>query len=85
MKALVSPMEVNENGYYRIPAVSQEEFEVAEPMFWIDCSEDTTPDFHAYDHNYNKIVVARVVEVPPPPPDEEEPIAMPMVMSEPKM
>lgn len=70
MKALVSPMEINENGYYRIPTVSQETFDVAEPMFWIDCSEETIPDLHAYDPNKKEIVIARIIEVPPPPPDD---------------
>lgn len=36
MKALISPMEVR-LGFYRVAQFDSDGFEVADPMFWIDC------------------------------------------------
>lgn len=59
MKALISP---NEN--FRIAQVSPESFEVAAPLFWVECPEDCLADQWTYvDGNF----------VPPPPPPEPEP------------
>lgn len=43
MKALISP---NENN--RIAEVSANEFPVAEPLHWVDCPDDCTPEW-SYD------------------------------------
>lgn len=43
MKALISPQENN-----RICEVSAQPFEVAEPMRWVDCGADVTPQTHSF-------------------------------------
>lgn len=43
-KALISP---NEN--YRVAQVATEVFEVSTPLFWIDCPDDTTEEWHLID------------------------------------
>jgi hypothetical protein len=48
MKALISPNEPAETGF-RVVEVSQSTFEVAEPMFWVDCADDVAADFWWYD------------------------------------
>lgn len=48
MKALISPLEPRYTGY-RIASVNENEFEVASPLFWIDCEESVKPDFFWYD------------------------------------
>jgi hypothetical protein len=39
MKALISPLELVASGV-RIAQVETQEFEVAEPLYWIDCADD---------------------------------------------
>ena len=39
MKALISPMEPRETGY-RVAEVCTQSFEVAQPLFWVDCADD---------------------------------------------
>lgn len=46
MKALISPNEVYSDNYgntfgMRVAAVADEAFDVAAPLFWVDCSDDT--------------------------------------------
>lgn len=54
MKALISPIEEVElpNGKfgYRITDVVSDEnsFEVADPLYWIDCFDDCSPDLHCF-------------------------------------
>lgn len=43
MKALISPNEICENGF-RVADVSVDGFEVAEPLFWIDCADTVIAD-----------------------------------------
>jgi len=38
MKALISPQEPKEYGY-RVAQIEEQEFEVAEPLFWVDCAD----------------------------------------------
>ena len=68
MKALISPQEVvsyfdGTNGY-RVADTSQTGFEVASPLFWVDCSGDVVADQFYYDPVSNDI---KAVPVPPPP------------------
>ena len=42
-KALISPLENN-----RIAQVEQVEFEVAEPLFWVDCPDECLADQWKY-------------------------------------
>jgi hypothetical protein len=44
MKALISP---NEN--YRVADVHEIGFDVSEPLFWVDCPDDTVADIFWYD------------------------------------
>lgn len=48
MKALISPLEQRETGY-RVSDVHPSGFEIAQPMFWIDCSDDVVADLFWYD------------------------------------
>jgi hypothetical protein len=48
MKALISPNEPRETGY-RVAEVKLQEFEVAEPLFWVDCADDVVADLFWYD------------------------------------
>jgi hypothetical protein len=40
-KALISPLEQREVGV-RVAQIEVKSFEVAEPLFWVDCSDDIT-------------------------------------------
>lgn len=48
MKALISPNEPRETGY-RIAEVEPQQFEVAAPLFWVDCADDVVADQFWYD------------------------------------
>lgn len=48
MKALISPIEPFGGGY-RIAQIQQQEFEVAEPLFWINCESTVNPAVSWYD------------------------------------
>ena len=48
MKALISPIEPRQIGY-RVAQVEEQEFEVAPPLFWVDCAEDVRADQFWYD------------------------------------
>jgi hypothetical protein len=48
MKALISPIEPRESGY-RVAQVSEQEFLVAEPLFWIECADHVIADQYWYD------------------------------------
>jgi len=68
MKALISPQEVinnfdNTTGY-RVAQVSEQDFEVSLPLFWIDCANDVIADRFYYDPVSSEI---KTVPVPPAP------------------
>ena len=48
MKALINPNEIKETGY-RVCQVEEIEFEVAQPLFWIDCPNDLIADSKWFD------------------------------------
>lgn len=48
MKALISPIEPREAGY-RVAQVADNQFDVASPLFWVDCSNDVKADQFWYD------------------------------------
>lgn len=48
MKALISPNEPRETGY-RIAEVEPQQFDVAQPLFWVDCADDVVADQFWYD------------------------------------
>ena len=43
MKALISPIEIREEGY-RVAEIHETGFPVAEPLFWIDCDNTIIAD-----------------------------------------
>jgi hypothetical protein len=47
-EALISPQEPRKTGY-RVAQVEQQEFEVALPLFWVDCADDVVADQFWYD------------------------------------
>lgn len=72
MKALISPNEKRTdyqgNVGERIAQVEPQTFEVAEPLFWVDCPDDCVADIWWY---YNGI--CEVMPQPPQPEPEPEP------------
>jgi len=50
MKALISPVESRETGC-RVAEVEPDDkvFEVAQPLFWVDCADDVVADQFWYD------------------------------------
>lgn len=48
MKALISPNEPVETGY-RVAQVEEQAFEVAPPLFWVDCANYVKADQYWYD------------------------------------
>lgn len=52
MKALISPNEkvtdYRDNVGARIAQIEEQVFEVAAPLFWVDCSDDCMADFWWY-------------------------------------
>lgn len=58
-KALISPNEPRRIEYSnneviegsRVADVSDKEFEVASPLFWVDCNDDVKADQYIYDGN----------------------------------
>ena len=77
-KALISPDEPRTdregNPGFRVADVRREEYDVAQPLFWVECPEDCVKDFWAYVNG--KLVditpqpeEAPDVELPPPPID----------------
>ena len=46
--ALISPNEPRETGY-RVAEISDTTFEVASPLFWVECVDDIVADAYWYD------------------------------------
>lgn len=53
-KALISPQELVETGV-RIAQVENQEFDVATPLYWIDCDDSITAENHFYDESNKEI------------------------------
>lgn len=57
MKALISPNEPVQNWDgttgYRVAEVVTQEFEVAQPLFWVDCPDDCIADQWYYNTSTN--------------------------------
>jgi len=66
MKALIAPNEPVNVGY-RVAQVSQAIFEVASPLFWVDCEDNVVADLWYFDP-----VDSAIKELPVP-----EPVVMP--------
>jgi len=64
-KALISPLEIREAGF-RIAEVCAQSFDIASPLFWVDCSDDVVADAYWFDpvtQNCQLIPVSEPVEV----------------------
>ena len=48
MKALISPIELRQQGY-RVADIAENAFEVAEPLFWVDCDDTVKADQFWFD------------------------------------
>lgn len=70
-KALISPIEPRNdsegNEGYRVAFVCEEEFDVASPLFWVDCPDSCVQDMWVY-------VNGQLVDITPPPLMEEPPL-----------
>lgn len=62
MQALISPNEPVQSGY-RVAEVSVTTFEVAPPMFWVECADDVVADQWWYDPSDSTV---KPIPVPPP-------------------
>lgn len=69
MKALISLQEAvtNFDGTtgYRVAQINETGFEVAEPLFWVDCAEDVVADQFYYDPQDSTIKAVPVRPTPP--------------------
>ena len=52
--ALISPNEPRETGY-RVAGVQDDAFEIASPLFWVDCADDVVQDLYWFDPSDNTI------------------------------
>jgi hypothetical protein len=69
MYALVSPNELSFGGY-RVAEVAAVSFEVAEPLFWVECNDEVVADMFYYDTQTQTIIA--VPQRPIPLPDVTE-------------
>lgn len=67
--ALISPSESVETGY-RVAEVTNTSFEIAPPLFWVDCTDDVGADQFWYDPNTQTILPV----TPPSPPEMGIPV-----------
>jgi len=78
MKALIHPLEIVNNydgsSGALIAQISDQEFEVAPPLFWVDCDNSINENTYYYDLTTNTF--KEKVFPPPPPkvPKETQPI-----------
>lgn len=56
MKALISPNEPVETGY-RVAQIDEVGFEVAPPLFWIDCVDDIAADVYWYNPETQEFIL----------------------------
>lgn len=63
MKALISPLELRETGF-RVAEVCTQSFEVAQPLFWVDCADDVVADQFWFDPTDQTIKPVPVPEQP---------------------
>lgn len=66
MKALISPIEAREQGC-RVAQVEEVEFDVAAPLFWVDCDDTIKADkfwYNLSDETFN--VIPEIIEAVKP-------------------
>ena len=74
MKALISPIEQRETGY-RVAEVTSNSFDVAPPLFWVDCADDVVADAYWFDPSDNSFKVTPEPEPVVAPESVEQPIS----------
>lgn len=62
--ALISPVEPREAGY-RVAEVADNSFEIAPPLFWVECADDVVADVYWYDPSDETIKPVPVPVVEP--------------------
>jgi hypothetical protein len=60
-KALVSPLENN-----RVAQVADAEFEVAQPLFWVDCPDEVSAEWTYNGSAFNAPVIPEPIAPPEP-------------------
>ena len=60
MQALISPEENN-----RIAEVAVQSFEVAPPLYWVECSDNVTTEWTYIDGIFAPVVIVPVIDIPP--------------------
>ena len=78
MKALISPNEpfYNYEGSVlgcRVAQIAHESFDIALPLFWVDCADSVIPDFFYYSESGNIEELPEYVAPPLPPMNNSEP------------
>lgn len=74
MKALVCPnatFEVDGEAVFRVAEVSETGFDVAEPLFWVDCPVDCVADLWYFNTKSNTCSPKPAPEEPQEPPPEQ--------------
>jgi len=64
--ALISPNELVETGY-RVAEVTDNQFDVAQPLFWVDCDDNIIADQYFYDTATQQILPVPVPVLEPQP------------------
>lgn len=72
--ALISPNEIAQTGY-RVADTSINPFEVASPLFWVECADEVITDVYWYDPTNGSFKLTPILEpepfVPQPQPISE--------------
>jgi hypothetical protein len=74
MKALISPNEVRETGY-RVAEVAANTFDVAQPLFWVDCDNSIVADQFWFNPETSSFEVMPEPEIVVPVATEPQPIS----------
>jgi hypothetical protein len=61
MKALITPNEIRKQGY-RVAQVEQQEFDVALPLFWVDCDDTIVADKFWFDPTDNSFKETPIIQ-----------------------
>ena len=77
MKALISPLELVAIGV-RIAQVEAQEFEVAEPLYWVDCADDVNASTWYFNTELNQ---CEPIPVPVPTADENKATAVSLLQA----
>ena len=64
MKALITPNEIREEGY-RVAEIHETGFEIALPLFWVDCDDTIVADQYWFDptnNSFKKIPITKDIK-----------------------